>query len=158
MHPSIERVTATLRERGADGAADGVRVLDDAARTAADAAAQLGVPTAAIANSLVFVADGEPVLVMASGGHRVDVTKVAAALGAHQVQRADAETVRAATGFVIGGVAPVGHTRELRTLIDTSLADFDQVWAAAGHPHSVFPTTYDELVAVTGGTPADVGA
>ena len=158
MHPSIERVTATLRERGADGAADGLRVLDDAARTAADAAAQLGVPTAAIANSLVFVADGEPVLVMASGGHRVDVTKVAAALGAHQVQRADAETVRAATGFVIGGVAPVGHTRELRTLIDTSLADFDQVWAAAGHPHSVFPTTYDELVAVTGGTPADVGA
>jgi prolyl-tRNA editing enzyme YbaK/EbsC (Cys-tRNA(Pro) deacylase) len=158
VHPNIERVTATLRERGADGAADGVRVLDDAARTAADAAAQLGVPTAAIANSLVFVADGEPVLVMSSGGRKVDVAKVAAALGAEQVQRADADTVRAATGFVIGGVAPVGHTRELRTLVDTSLADFDQVWAAAGHPHSVFPTTYDELVAVTGGTPADVGA
>ena len=150
-------MTAVLRERGASGAADGVRVLDDAARTAADAAAQLGVPTAAIANSLVFVADGEPVLVMASGGRRVDVAKVADALGAAQVKRADADTVRAATGFVIGGVAPVGHARELRTLVDTSLAGFDQVWAAAGHPHSVFPTTYDELVAVTGGTPAEVG-
>jgi prolyl-tRNA editing enzyme YbaK/EbsC (Cys-tRNA(Pro) deacylase) len=157
VHPTVERVVAVLREKGADDAADGVRILDDAARTAADAAAALGVPTAAIANSLVFAADGEPVLVMASGGHRVDVHKVAAAFGAQQVTRADADLVRGATGFAIGGVAPVGHVRPLPTLVDTALAEFDQVWAAAGHPHSVFPTTYDQLVAMTGGTPADVG-
>lgn len=153
-HPSVRLVTARLAELGATGA---VRVLDDAARTAAQAAAALGIEPAQIANSLVFAADGEPVLVLASGGHRVDTAKVAAALGAQRVERADPAFVRAHTGFAIGGVAPVGHPERLRTLVDSHLAAYDEVWAAAGHPHAVFPTTYDELLRLTGGEPADVG-
>jgi len=94
---------------------------------------------------------------MASGGHRVDTAKVAALVGAERVERADADFVRTHTGFAIGGVAPVGHPETLRTLVDDALAEYDEVWAAAGHPHSVFPTTYDELLRITGGTPADVG-
>jgi prolyl-tRNA editing enzyme YbaK/EbsC (Cys-tRNA(Pro) deacylase) len=154
-HPSVLRVTARLSELGARGA---VRVLDDSARTAAQAAAQLGVEVAQIANSLVFSADGAPLLVLASGGHRVDTAKVAALVGVDRVDRADPDFVRAHTGFVIGGVAPVGHPEPLHTLVDTALAAFDEVWAAAGHPHTVFPTTYAELVEITGGQPADVGA
>jgi len=153
-HPAVQRVTARLAELGACGR---VRVLDDAARTAAQAAAQLGVTTHQIANSLIFAADGEPVLVLASGGRRVDTGKVAAVLGVGRVDRADPEFVRTRTGFVIGGVPPVGHLEPLRTLVDRTLAQYDEVWAAAGHPHTVFPTTYDELLRLTGGTPADVG-
>lgn len=153
MHPSVARVTARLAELGASGQ---VRQLDDSARTAAQAAAQLGVEPAQIANSLVFSADGSPLLVMASGGHRVDTGKIAAMVGAQKVDRADPEFVRAHTGFAIGGVAPVGHPEPLRTLVDTHLAAYDVVWAAAGHPHAVFPTTYAELLVLTGGEPADV--
>jgi prolyl-tRNA editing enzyme YbaK/EbsC (Cys-tRNA(Pro) deacylase) len=152
--PSVERVRAALAGHGVAGA---IRWLDDSARTAAAAAEQLGITPAQIANSLVFTADDEPVLVMASGGHRVDTAKVAAAFGASHVGRADPDTVRAATGFAIGGVAPVGHPTPLRTLVDHALADHDEVWAAGGHPKSVFPTTYDELLRITGGTAADVG-
>ena len=152
-HPAVRRVTARLAELGVAGR---VRLLDDSARTAAQAAAQLGVGVAQIANSLVFSADGAPLLVMASGGHRVDTAKVAALVGAASVDRADPEFVRTHTGFAIGGVAPVGHPEPLRTLVDTDLATYDEVWAAAGHPHTVFPTTYDELLRITGGTPADV--
>jgi prolyl-tRNA editing enzyme YbaK/EbsC (Cys-tRNA(Pro) deacylase) len=154
-HPSVVRVTARLAELGAGGQ---VRSLDDAARTAAQAAEQLGVEVAQIANSLVFDADGAPLLVMASGGHKVDTTKVAALVGATSVDRASPEFVRVHTGFAIGGVAPVGHPEPLRTLVDTELARYDEVWAAAGHPHTVFPTTYDELLRITGGEAADVGA
>ncbi len=154
-HPSVLRVTRILAERGAAGA---VRHLDDSARTAAQAAAQLGVEPAQIANSLVFSADGAPLLVMASGGHRVDTGKVARLVGAERVDRADPDFVRTHTGFAIGGVAPVGHPEPLRTLVDTHLAAYAEVWAAAGHPHAVFPTTHDELLALTGGEPADVGS
>jgi prolyl-tRNA editing enzyme YbaK/EbsC (Cys-tRNA(Pro) deacylase) len=154
-HPSVVRVTARLCELGAQGA---VRVLDDSARTAAQAAAQLGIDVAQIANSLVFSADGAPLLVLSSGGHRVDTAKVAALVGVTRVDRADPDFVRTHTGFAIGGVAPVGHPEPLRTLVDTALAAYDEVWAAAGHPHTVFPTTYAELLAITGGEPADVGA
>ncbi|MCW2681150.1 MAG: YbaK/prolyl-tRNA synthetase associated region [Frankiales bacterium] len=153
MHPSVSNVVAALRERGATGE---VRVLDDSARTAAEAAAALGVDVGAIASSLVFTADGEPLLVMTSGAHRVDTSAVAALLGVGSVKRADADTVRAATGQVIGGVAPVGHPAPLPTLVDTALAAHDVVWAAAGHAHAVFPTTYDELLRLTGGRPAQV--
>jgi len=153
-HPAVRRVTARLAELGVAGR---VRLLDDSARTAAAAAAQLGVGVAQIANSLVFSADGAPLLVMASGGHRVDTAKVAALVGASSVDRADPDFVRTHTGFAIGGVAPVGHPEPLRTLVDTDLAAYDEVWAACGHPHTVFPTTYDELLRITGGTPADVG-
>jgi prolyl-tRNA editing enzyme YbaK/EbsC (Cys-tRNA(Pro) deacylase) len=102
-------------------------------------------------------AQGEPVLVMTSGAHRVDTTQVAALLQVEQVRRADADTVRTATGYAIGGVAPVGHPEPLRTLVDIALARYDVVWAAAGHPHAVFPTSYDELLRITGGTAAEVG-
>lgn len=150
----MARVRDQLAELGARGH---VRTLDDAARTAAQAAEQLGVSTAQIANSLVFSADGDPVLVLASGGHRVDTAKVAALLGVGRVDRADPDFVRAHTGFAIGGVAPVGHPAPLRTLVDRHLATYDEVWAAAGHPHAVFNTTYDELLALTDGEAADIG-
>ncbi|MGZ4633508.1 MAG: YbaK/EbsC family protein [Actinomycetes bacterium] len=154
-HPSVARVRAELTGRGA--AANQIRILDDSARTAAQAADQLGVEVAQIANSLLFDADVAPLLVMASGGHRVDTAKVAALVGATRVRRADPDFVRTHTGFAIGGVAPVGHPHPIRTLVDRDLGAFDVLWAAAGHPHAVFPTTYDELLSVTGGEPADVG-
>jgi prolyl-tRNA editing enzyme YbaK/EbsC (Cys-tRNA(Pro) deacylase) len=135
-----------------------VRELPERAATAAAAAAQLGCEAGAIANSLVFSADGAPLLVMTSGAHRVDTARVAAFVGVSAVKRADADSVRAWTGQVIGGVAPVGHPAPIRTLVDTWLEKYDVIWAAAGHPHTVFPTSYAELIRITNGTPADVGA
>jgi prolyl-tRNA editing enzyme YbaK/EbsC (Cys-tRNA(Pro) deacylase) len=158
MHANAERVAAALRAAAADGAADGIQELSDSARTALEAADALGVPVGAIVKSLVFAADGKPVLVLASGDHQVDTAKVAIVLGVGTVKRADADLVREATGFPIGGVAPVGHPLPLMTVIDEHLGDFEVVWAAAGTPHAVFPTSYDELVRVSGGTPAEVAA
>ncbi|MBO0785242.1 MAG: YbaK/EbsC family protein [Actinobacteria bacterium] len=155
MHPSAERVAAALRALGVAGQ---VTELTEPAPTAATAAAQLGCETGAIANSLVFAADGAPLLVLTSGAHRGDTGRVAGLTGAATVKRADPDFVRAATGQVIGGVAPVGHPAPLRTLVDTWLEKYDVVWAAAGHAHTVFPTSFAELVRITGGTPADVGA
>jgi prolyl-tRNA editing enzyme YbaK/EbsC (Cys-tRNA(Pro) deacylase) len=140
----------------AAGVAPDIRVLPDSARTAAEAATALGCEVGAIANSLVFRCDGEPLLVMTSGAHRVDTAFLAERLGAVQVDRAPADTVRAATGQAIGGVAPVGHPAPLRTVVDTALAEHPVIWAAAGHPHTVFPLTYPELVRLTGGEPAPV--
>src|SRR3954452_20306777 len=119
MHPNTANVAARLRELGATGE---VRELPEAAPTAATAAAQLGCEVGAIANSLIFAADGEPLLVLTSGAHRVDTAKVAAQIGAAKVKRADPEFVRASTGQPIGGVAPVGHPRPVRTLVDKWLA------------------------------------
>jgi prolyl-tRNA editing enzyme YbaK/EbsC (Cys-tRNA(Pro) deacylase) len=156
-HPNVTLVVEALRSGGADPARiERMRVLPDAVSTAAAAAAALGVEVGQIANSLVFAADGAPLLVLTSGAHRVDTGKVAALVGAQQVKRATPELVREATGQVIGGVAPVGHPARLRTLVDRALEQYDEVWAAGGIPHAVFPTTFDELVAVTGGEPADV--
>jgi prolyl-tRNA editing enzyme YbaK/EbsC (Cys-tRNA(Pro) deacylase) len=153
VHPTVARVAALLRDLGATG--EPVQ-LADSARTAAEAAAALGCEVGAIASSLVFAADGSPLLVLTSGAHRVDTDHVARLLGVGEIRRADAALVREATGYAIGGVAPVGHPAPLRTLVDTALAEHDVVWAAAGHPHAVFPTSYDELVRITGGTPAEV--
>jgi prolyl-tRNA editing enzyme YbaK/EbsC (Cys-tRNA(Pro) deacylase) len=155
LHPNAQRVADELTRHGATGT---VRELPEAARTAALAAAQLGVGVGAIANSLVFDADGEPVLVLTSGAHRVDTDRVAGLLGVSALRRADPQFVRAATGQPIGGVAPVGHPGPLRILVDVMLADHPVVWAAGGTPHTVFPTTYQELLRMTGGTPAEVGA
>jgi prolyl-tRNA editing enzyme YbaK/EbsC (Cys-tRNA(Pro) deacylase) len=153
----VHTVTEALRAGGASpDATAGLRVLPDAVTTAAAAAAALGVQVGQIANSLIFDADGDPLLVLTSGAHRVDTAKVAALVGAQRVRRASPEFVRAATGQPIGGVAPVGHPRRLRTLVDQDLAGYDTVWAAGGIPHAVFPTTFTELVAVTSGEPADV--
>jgi len=156
-HPNVRLVVDALRRAGADPSrVDRMRVLPDAVSTAAAAAAALGVEVGQIANSLVFDADGDPLLVLTSGAHRVDTGKVAALVGAARVRRATPEFVRAATGQVIGGVAPVGHPAPLRTLVDRALDAYPEVWAAGGIPQSVFPTTSAELVAVTGGEPADV--
>jgi prolyl-tRNA editing enzyme YbaK/EbsC (Cys-tRNA(Pro) deacylase) len=146
---------SVLRSLGVPGT---VRVLPDAAPTAATAAEQLGCEVGAIANSLIFDADGSPLLVMTSGAHRVDVVRVAALVGASVVSRASASAVRSWTGQAIGGVGPVGHPAPIRTLVDTWLRKYDVIWAAAGHPHTVFPTTFDELVKITGGTPAEVSS
>jgi prolyl-tRNA editing enzyme YbaK/EbsC (Cys-tRNA(Pro) deacylase) len=154
MHPNAERVRRALADAGCDAA---IVELADSARTAAEAAAALGVSVGQIANSLVFVADGEPLLVMTSGANRVDTARVGTLLRA-VVKRADPETVRAATGFPIGGVAPVGFPAPVRVLVDEDLLAYDTIWAAAGTPHTVFETTGAELVRVTGGTPAAVRA
>jgi prolyl-tRNA editing enzyme YbaK/EbsC (Cys-tRNA(Pro) deacylase) len=154
MHPSTEHVARVLRGLGVTGE---VMELPEPAPTAATAAAQLGCDIGAIANSLVFDADGEPLLILTSGAHRVDTTKAAVLIGAESVRRADPDSVRFATGQAIGGVAPVGHPSPVRTLVDTWLEKYDVVWAAAGHPHTVFPTSFAELVRITEGTAADVG-
>ena len=155
MHPTVVRTVAVLEASGWDGE---VRELADSARTAAEAAAALGCAVGAIASSLLFVVDGDPLLVLTSGAHRVDTGTVAGLLGVRTVERAPAARVREATGYAIGGVAPVGHPAPLRTLVDVDLRRHEVVWAAAGHPHAVFSCTFDELVRLTGGTPAVVGA
>ena len=153
MHPNTARVQAALAAGGATGQ---VVTLADSARTSADAAAALRCEVGAIVKSLVFAADDEPLLVLTSGGHQADPARLARLVDAAEVRRAPPELVRDATGFPIGGVAPVGHPGPLRTLVDEALAAHPVLWAAAGTPHSVFPTTYDELVRLTGGTPARV--
>jgi prolyl-tRNA editing enzyme YbaK/EbsC (Cys-tRNA(Pro) deacylase) len=162
-HPSVSKVAAILREAGMTDGADRIRILDDEVRTAALAAQALGIETGAIANSLVFVAhfaDGhtEPLLALTSGAHRADTGRLAALAGAVEVTKARAEFVREHTGQPIGGVAPVGHPQPVRTLVDNHLMTYPEVWAAAGHPKSVFPTTFNGLVTLTGGTAADVAA
>lgn len=152
---SIGRVRQALTDLGVRGQ---VRALDDSARTAQQAADTLGVEVGQIASSLVFIADGEPVLVIASGAHRVDPIQLGAILEVGHVAKATADDVRAATGFAIGGVAPVAHPAPLRTVVDIALANYDEVWAAAGHPHYVFPTSYEELLRITAGTAGEVGA
>ncbi|POM24097.1 Cys-tRNA(Pro)/Cys-tRNA(Cys) deacylase YbaK [Actinomadura rubteroloni] len=149
----MERVAAALREHGATGE---ILELDAAVPTAQAAADAIGCPVGAIANSLVFDADGTPLLVLTSGAHRVDTKKVAAFVGAAKVRRATPEFVRAATGQAIGGVAPLGHPAPVRTLVDVWLEKYDQVWASGGVPHTMFPTTFAELVRVTGGDPVEV--
>lgn len=139
-----------------EGIAGQIVVLPDAASTAALAAEALGVEVGAIANSLVFVSDGEPILVMTSGAHRVDTAALASRLGRSAISRATPEQVRAATGQPIGGVAPTGHPAPLTTIVDEALAAYPQLWAAGGTPHTVFPLSFEELVRLTGGTVAKV--
>lgn len=153
LPPNAVTVASALREKGARGE---IVLLPEPAPTAAAAAEQLGCEVGAIANSLVFDADGTPLLVLTSGAHRVNTGVVARIVGAQKVKRATPEFVRAATGQPIGGVAPVGHPAPIRTLVDTWLAKHDVVWAAGGHPYTVFPTSFEELVQITDGTPADV--
>ena len=154
MHPNCLAVDAILAEAGVVGR---VRILAAAAPTAAAAAELVGVQVGAIANSLVFAtAEATPLLVLTSGAHRVDTGRVAALVGTATLSRATPEFVYEATGQRIGGVAPVGHPRPLPTLVDVALAEYPEVWAAGGIPHAVFPTTYVELLRLSGGSPADV--
>ena len=153
LHPSSQAVDDILAAAALPGR---VRLLAQPAPTAAAAAQQLGCPVGDIANSLIFAgSDDEPVLIMTSGRHRVDLDRVRKDYGL-DLQRASADFVRAHTGQPIGGVAPVGHPRPLRTLVDRALADYEQLWSAGGIPHAVFPVSYPDLVLLTNGTEADV--
>jgi prolyl-tRNA editing enzyme YbaK/EbsC (Cys-tRNA(Pro) deacylase) len=154
-HPRVAEVARLLAGAGASGE---VRVLPAEVRTAAAAAAALDVPVGAIVNSLVFAVGGLPLLVLTSGAHRVDQRTVAELLGVPEIVPAGADFVRQHTGQAIGGVAPIGHPEPIGTLVDAELARYDRIWAAAGHPAAVFPTTYDELLRLTDGTAAEVGA
>ncbi|MGW5097034.1 YbaK/EbsC family protein [Streptomyces nodosus] len=152
-HP---RFAAALDELGLGRLRAEIRRFPDATRTAAEAAAAIGCELAQICKSLIFAADGVPVLVLMDGASRVDVERVRQELGAGKVTRAKAEVVRETTGYAIGGVPPFGHRTKTRVLADRSLLDHAVVWAAAGTPHTVFPMDPEALVAHAGGTLVDV--
>lgn len=151
-HPAVDRVVAALADHGLHPE---VVWLDDAVTTAPMAAEAIGVDVGQIANSLVFTLDDEPLLVLTSGAHRVDTEWLGAHLGG-TIARASKDTVKEATGQVIGGVAPLGHPTAVRTVVDTHLDRYDRVWAAAGHARTVFPTSFEELLRITGGAPSPV--
>jgi prolyl-tRNA editing enzyme YbaK/EbsC (Cys-tRNA(Pro) deacylase) len=155
QNPSVQRVSARLKELGVEGE---VHVLSDSARTAQEAADALGILVGQVASSIVFKLDDEsPLLVITSGRHRVDTKLVAEKLGIAKLHRVDADYVKEKSGFSIGGVSPVGWVNPATILIDEALNDYEVVWAAAGHPHSVYPTTYAELIKCTGAQPMVVG-
>jgi len=154
-NPSVLRVIAALKELGMGGE---VKHLADSARSAQEAADALGILVGQVASSIVFkLPDETPLLVITSGRHRVNTELVAKELGVDKLHRADADYVKDSSGFSIGGVCPVGWVNEATTVIDLALNDYDVVWAAAGHPHTVFPTTYAELLTATGARPMIVG-
>ena len=156
QNPSVQRVSARLKELGINGE---VHVLSDSARTAQEAADALGILVGQVASSIVFKLDDEsPLLVITSGRHRVDTKLVAEKLGIAKLHRVDADYVKEKSGFSIGGVSPLGWISKPEIiLIDEALNDYEIVWAAAGHPHAVFPTTYSELIQCTGAQPMVVG-
>ena len=156
--PCVRRVAAAMTLFGVCGP---ITVLDDAAQTARQAADALGIEIAQIANSLVFRAYRDddtvrPLLILASGAHRVDTLRVADLLELRAISLADADFVREQTGFAIGGVSPIAPSHPIETVVDVSLSRYDQVWAAAGHPRTIFPTSYDELLRLTRGRPTEV--
>ncbi len=150
---SVARVRRYLKRWGLDAK---VMELSASTRTAREAAEAVGAELGSIVKSLLFLADGKPVLVLVAGDRRADPEKLAKVLKAKRVMIADAETVREVTGFAIGGVPPVGHKTKLPTFIDRSLARFDALYAAAGSPHAVFPIPYRQLLEVTEGIVADI--
>jgi prolyl-tRNA editing enzyme YbaK/EbsC (Cys-tRNA(Pro) deacylase) len=155
QNPSVQRVSAKLKELGVKGE---VHVLSDSARTAQEAADALGILVGQVASSIVFKLDDEsPLLVITSGRHRVDTKLVAEKLGVAKLHRVDADYVKEKSGFSIGGVSPVGWVSQATILIDEALNEYEVVWAAAGHPHSVYPTTFAELLECTGAKPMVVG-
>jgi prolyl-tRNA editing enzyme YbaK/EbsC (Cys-tRNA(Pro) deacylase) len=154
-HPGVRRVADALDAAGLPGA-HGIRMLDADVRTAGQAAQALGIAVGAIANSLVFNADGTPLLALTSGAHRADAARLAALAGVQTARMADPDFVRNHTGQPIGGVAPTGHPRPILTFVDTALRGYPVIWASAGHPKAVFPATFDELMALTGGREAEL--
>jgi prolyl-tRNA editing enzyme YbaK/EbsC (Cys-tRNA(Pro) deacylase) len=155
----MARAVDRFLERAATlGLAPEVREFPAGTRTALEAATAVGCEVGAIVKSLVFVADGRAVLVLTSGANRVDEHRLAAALGADSVRKADAEEVREATGYAIGGTPPFGHDTPVPVLIDPALLGHPIVWAAAGTPSTVFPLTPDELVRASGARTADVAS
>jgi prolyl-tRNA editing enzyme YbaK/EbsC (Cys-tRNA(Pro) deacylase) len=155
MNP-VERVRQALQIAGLD--ADLVRELPADTSTAEAAARAVGAPQGSIVKSLVFLADGAPLLVLAAGDQRVDIKRLRAALGLskRRLRIAQPAEVLAHTGFEVGGVPPVGHSPPLRTLVDNTLERFETVWAAAGSAHAVFPITCEQLLAITRGEVMDL--
>jgi len=156
---SASEPAAVIRFKEAHSAAGGggrVVILPDSVHTAVLAAEALGCEVGAIANSLLFDAGGTPVLILTSGSHRVDTAATAERIDVPALKRASPEFVRQHTGQVIGGVSPLGHPSAVPTYLDVALRQYDEIWAAAGHPAAVFSTTYDELLAMTGATEVDV--
>jgi prolyl-tRNA editing enzyme YbaK/EbsC (Cys-tRNA(Pro) deacylase) len=151
-----KRNSRVAEAMAASGIEPKIRILDADAKTAVAAAEQLGCEVGAIANSLVFDCDGQPLLVMASGAHRVDTDHLARVLDATTISKANPQLVRSATDQVIGGVAPTGHPSRLRTVVDETLAQYPVIWTAAGTADSVMPLTYDQLLAVTQGVAVQV--
>jgi len=154
-NPNVLRVIAQLKELNIGGE---VTHLADSARSAQEAADALGILVGQVASSIVFkLPDGSPLLVITSGRHKVNTELVARELGVEKLHRADADYVKESSGFSIGGVSPVGWINPATIVIDLALNDYETVWAAAGHPHTVFPTTYDELLRATNARPLFVG-
>ncbi len=155
MHPNVERVVAAA-------AAAGLRIeverFPEGTRTAEDAARAVGCEVGQIVKSLVFMADGRPVLALVSGANRLDPARLAAAVGATETRRATGDEARAATGYAIGGVPPLGHDAQLTTVVDRRLLAHDRVWAAAGLPDAVFAVTPEDLVRASGGRVDDLAA
>ena len=152
---AVKRAQAALDKHGISGK---IKILTDSARTAAEAAAGLGIEVGQIASSLVFkLPDQRSLLVITSGRHRVDTQMVADLLHVPTLDRADADYVKEISGYSVGGVAPLGWINDPSiTLIDEALSDYQVIWAAAGHPHAVFPTTYQELLEASGAMAARV--
>jgi len=153
LHPNTVRVIAAAREVGLEIT---TRSFPEGTKTAADAAAAIGVSVGQIVKSLVFSVDGEIVMAYVSGANQLDEKKLAAAAGGSKCSRVDAEAVREATGYPIGGVPPFGHTTQLRIFIDPDLLQYDEVWAAAGTWNDVFPIAPNDLVRVSGGVVTDL--
>ena len=153
---AVKRFTQAASDLGVTGA---VTVLAETARTAVDAANGLGIEVGQIASSLIFkLPSGNPLLIITSGRHRVDTDLVAKNLGIPELGRADANYVKEVSGYSVGGVSPLGWISKPEIIvIDEALNEYDVVWAAAGHPHAVYPTTYDELIQCTGAQPMIVG-
>jgi prolyl-tRNA editing enzyme YbaK/EbsC (Cys-tRNA(Pro) deacylase) len=152
-HPNVERVVAAARELGLEIEP---RTFPEGTKTAQDAADAIGVELGQIVKSLIFAVDGELVLAYVSGANRLDERLLAAAAGGSACERVDADAVRGATGFPIGGVPPFGHTTKLRIFIDPDLLQFDEVWAAAGTWHDVFGIEPHKLVEASGGVVTDL--
>lgn len=153
VHPSTQRVVEAARQRGLTIE---VRHFPEGTRTAQEAAQAVGASLGQIAKSMVFLADGKPVLVLTSGPNRVDAAKVAQHLGAQRVRRASPDEVRAATGFAIGGVPPFGHSESLAVLFDRDLLQFETIWAAGGTPNAVFSVDPQRLAEASGAVVADI--
>jgi prolyl-tRNA editing enzyme YbaK/EbsC (Cys-tRNA(Pro) deacylase) len=153
---AVRRFMDAAQSLGIDGE---IKILSDSARTAIDAANSLGIEVGQIASSIIFkLPSGNPLLIITSGRHKVDTTLVANNLGIEKLDRVDADYVKERSGYSIGGVSPVGWVNKPEiTLIDEALNEHEVAWAAAGHPHAVYPTTYAELIACTGARPMVVG-
>ena len=152
---AVKRVAEALIEHKMSGQ---IKVLSDSARSAAEAAAALGIEVGQIASSILFkLSDDSPLLVITSGRHKVDTALVAAHLGVTGLGRVDADYVKENSGFSIGGVSPIGWINPAKIIIDEALNDYEILWAAAGHPHAVFPTSFQELLSVTNAESLKVG-